>query len=44
VDPEKRGGREKLGRVEKWETIIRIYCMRKSSVFSTKKKMKKKKD
>ena len=29
VDPDGRGGREKLGGVEEVDTVIRIYCMRK---------------
>jgi hypothetical protein len=29
VDPDRRGGREELGGVERGETIIRIYYVRK---------------
>ena len=32
VDLEERGGGEKLG-VERGETIIRIYCLRKETMF-----------
>jgi hypothetical protein len=33
-----RVGEEKLVRVERGETIIRIYCMGKKTIFSKKKK------
>lgn len=34
VDPNGLGGREELVRVEGGETIIRIYSMRKKSIFN----------
>lgn len=38
VDPEGRGGGEELGGEEGGKTIIRIYCMRKDSIFNKRKK------
>jgi hypothetical protein len=40
VDPERRGGGEEIEREEGGKTIIRIYCMRKISIFNKKKKTK----
>lgn len=34
VDLERRGGGEELGGVETVETILRIYCVRKESIFN----------
>lgn len=33
IDPDKRGSGKELGRVEKGETEIRIYYMKKKSIF-----------
>lgn len=40
VDPDGMGGREKLGWVEGWNTIISIYYMRKESIFNKGRKEK----
>lgn len=34
VDSEKKGGREKMGGVEKGDTLLRIDYIRKESIFS----------
>lgn len=39
VDPEVRGDRKELGRLEEGETIVRIYCLRKRK--ENKKERKK---
>ena len=39
VDLEQMRGEEEVGGREEEETIIRIYCMRKESCFSTKEKI-----
>jgi len=38
VDPERRGGGEDLGGVKGGETVIRIYRMRKESIFNKRNK------
>ena len=34
VDPEKRRGGEELGGVQGRESIIRVYCIKKDSIFN----------
>jgi len=34
VDSEERRGREELGGVKRGKTVIRMYCMRKESIFN----------
>lgn len=41
VDQEGRGNGKELGEVEREETIIRTYSMRKQSIFNKQKKIKK---
>lgn len=36
IDPEGRGDGEELGGMERGETVPRIYCMRKESIFIKK--------
>lgn len=35
VDPDEKGGREELGGIGGGETIIRMYNVRKKSIFNT---------
>ena len=41
VDLNARGDKEKLGEVEGEETVIRIYCMRRESIFNQRGKASK---
>ena len=43
VDPDRRGGEEVLGGVKGGETVIRIYRMRKESIFNQRNKNKDRK-
>lgn len=40
VDPDRRGGKEELG-VEGEKTVVRIYCIRKESIFNQRGKINK---
>lgn len=40
MDLDGRGGEEELGGKEGGETIIRIYCIRKKSIFNKRKPFK----
>ena len=41
VDLNASGDKEKLGEVEGGETVIRIYCMRRESIFNQRGKASK---
>jgi hypothetical protein len=43
VDPEVIGSGKELGGVEGWETVNRMCCMRKESIFHKRNKTEKKK-
>lgn len=38
IDPEGRGDGEELGVMARGETVLRIYCMRKESIFNKRGK------